>query len=221
MKLRDQRRKNILRNRQGFLSVDFLFAMILAAVMCMLMFAFTTTLSMIEIAQYIAFSTARIHAAAHETPEIQQQLARAKFESYKSARLFPSLSRLLTNDWFDMDSKSLEIKAGGSSGTFNSDYGFEPDRLPQTGVRFRLQAKLLKMNLPFMGSIDRDDEFSTRLTGFIFREPSAKECRDQMTYEARFRTILNLDPRFNRLIGDQRQVDSPQTSYFPLEDNGC
>lgn len=200
--------------------MDFLFAMTLAAVLCMLMFAFTTTLSMIQISQYVAFSAARAQAAAHQEPSRQIELARAKFESFRNSRSFPALAPLFNNGWFEIDPKNLEIKTGGSDGDFNDDYGYQNNTLPQTGVRFQLQAKILMMNLPLMGQVTQEDDFTTYVTGFIFREPTASECREQMEFDQRFNAILGLDGRFNRMIGTPASA-GPAGAYLPLEDNGC
>ncbi|MBX2987979.1 MAG: hypothetical protein KF802_08775 [Bdellovibrionaceae bacterium] len=212
-----------LKDNRGILSVDFLFAMTMAAVLCMMMFAFTTTLAMIEITQYVAFSTARAHAAAHEDQDRQMALGQAKFNSFNNSKLFPALSPLLGNGWFEIDPKSLDIRGGGRGGaTFDEDYGQgAQDALPHEGVRFRFHAKILKMNLPFMGAITDEEDFGTWVTGFIFREPSAEECRKTMEVGIRYQAIKKLD-RMNRF---ERAVSIPYSkgdqAYFPMEDNGC
>lgn len=219
---------NALKDRRGFLSVDFLFAMTIAAVLLMMTFAFTTTLSMIEIAQYIAFSTARAHAAGHVNQEKQAQIARKKFESYQDDKLYPALAPLLKNGWFELDPKTLDIRGGGhpvsgSSGqTFDEDYGFDEGAksVSQIGIRFRMQAKILKMNLPFLGSLTEEDDFGTNVTGLLLREPTAEECRKQFEKEQRFNAILDQDSRF-RGIYQGGTPGSKQNEYVPMEDNGC
>lgn len=215
-----------IRNQRGFLSVDFLFAMTMAAVLCMIMFALTTTLSMIEIAQYVAFATARAHAAAHLDQDKQITQAQQKFESYIDDKRFPALAPLFQNGWFSIIPKSLDVRGGGhptsgsSEASFNDSYGFQQNAMPQTGVRFRFQAKILKMNLPLLGSISDDDDFGTYVTGMLLREPTSKECKAQFEPGARFRTMLDQDGRFRGLY--QGGVPkAQQNAYFGLEDNGC
>lgn len=219
---------NPLKDRRGFLSVDFLFAMTIAAVLLMMSFAFTTTLSMIEIAQYIAFSTARAHAAGHETQEKQALIARKKFEAYQDDKLFPALAPLLKNGWFALDPKTLDIRGGGhptsgSTGeTFDEDYGFDQGSraVSQIGVRFRMQAKILKMNIPFLGTLSEDDDFGTYVTGLLLREPTSEECRRLFEQNQRFNAILDQDSRF-RGIYQGGTPGSKQGAYMPMEDNGC
>lgn len=220
-----------LKNQRGMLSVDFLFAITIAAGMIMMLFAFTVTLSMLEIGQYIAFSTARSYSVAHQDQNRQTAIARSKFESFTKSANFPKLSPLLSNGWFEIDQKSLDIRGGGqgSAGsgglTFNEEYGYEGNGLPQEGIRFKLKAKILKMNIPFMGSIDNDDDFGTYITGFIFREPTADECNKSMAVNIRYSAIKALDSsnRFSRAISNvQAYGGHPgDRDYFPLEDNGC
>lgn len=199
----------------------------MAAILCMMTFAFATTLSMIEIAQYVAFSTSRAHIAAHENQQRQTALAEGKFNSFTKAGVFPALSPLLLNDWFEIDPTSLDIRGGGqgfggaSSSTFNEEYGFESDSIPQTGVRFRFRAKILKMNVPLLGALSEEDDFGTWVTGLLIREPTSEECRKTFETNIRFTAIKKLDRhnRFQRAVSIQ-DANADQ-SYFPMEDNGC
>lgn len=216
-----------LNSERGFITVDFLFAMTMAAVMIMMMFVFSTTLTVIEISQYIAFATARAHAPAHKDQETQVRLARQKFESYQDSKRFPALAPLLKNGWFNIETRTLEIRGGGvpvpgagGDTDFNDQYGYRKEAMPQTGIRFKLQADILKMNLPFLGRITEDSDFSTYVTGFLIREPTTEECRKQIEREGRFEAILDQDSRF-RQIYHGGVPKSTQTAYFALEDNGC
>lgn len=217
--------KNLLRDRRGFLTVDFLFALTMAAGLIMMMFAFTTTLTVLEVAQYIAFSTARAHAPAHLTQDKQVNLAEQKFESFQDPQRFPALAPLLKNGWFEIEAKSLDIRGGGTatagSGekTFNGQYGYQENAMPQTGIRFRIRAKILKMNLPFLGRLTNDEDFATYVTGFLIREPTTEECRKQLKYTARFQEIMNQDSRFRGIYSSV--PNSKKDAYFEMEDSGC
>lgn len=222
----NQRRQSVLRDRRGFLTIDFLFAITMAAALIMIMFAFSTTLSMLEIAQYIAFSTARAHAPAHLNQEKQVQLATDRFEAYQDPNRFPALAPLLKNGWFTLEPKSLEIRGGGKAtagsgeATFNEEYGYQQNAMPMTGVRFRFEAKILKMNLPFLGRVTSEEDFGTFITGFLIREPTTEECKKQMRPEARFKAILDQDSRFNAIYSGG-VPSSKKTAYFEMEDTGC
>lgn len=224
--------KRTLSNRRGFLSVDFLFAMAICGVMCMLMFAFTTTMSLIQIAQYIAFSTARTHAAGHLTQEKQFNQATAKFKTFSDERSFPGLAPLLRNGWFELDAGSLAVRGGGTlssgsgGGDFNVDYGFVNQRLPQHGVRFIFRAPVLKFNIPLVGKVqdEEDADFGTFITGLLLREPTSQECTEQMRESVRFRAIRELDSRYGEIYGSGMyggRHNPGTSSYFAMEDNGC
>ena len=217
------------RNQGGFLTVDFLFAITMAAGLCMLMFAFATTLSMLEISQYIAFSTARAGIAGHLDEDHQIAAAQAKFASFADPGQFPSLAPLLKNGWFQVDAKSLDIRLGGTGGTngtdFNSDYGYETNALPQQGVRFRFHAPIMEIHLPFLGSIEDADSFGANITGLLFREPTQSECQGSMVTNVRWTAIKALDSsnRFQKALTTvmSYQGHPSDNDYFGFEDNGC
>lgn len=221
--------KNVLRDRRGFLTVDFLFAITLAAAMIMIMFAFTTTLTVFEVAQYIAFSTSRAHSAAHKSQDKQITLGEQKFDSFSDPQRFPALAPLLKNGWFEIEAKSLEIRGGGagnygtSDKNFNEIYGYHENSMPETGIRFKLHAKILKLNLPLLGRVTNDEDFSTYVTGLLIREPTTEECMGQMGAEQRFKELKRQDSRFNGLWSNQKPqpVPSNTNAYFPMEDQGC
>lgn len=198
----------------------------------MLMFAFATTMAMIQVAQYVAFSTARVHSAGHLTQDKQVQHAQEKFKTFTDPKHFPALAPLLRNGWFEIDTGSLEIKGGGNStaggGNFDTEYGYSanPPGIPQQGIRFIFRAPVLKFNIPLIGSVkdEEDADFGTFITGLIFREPTSAECRAQLDVNVRFRALRELDNRYNSIyqsgMWGGRHSPTP-TAYIPLEDNGC
>lgn len=221
---------HLLRNNRGILTVDFLFAMAVSGVMCVLMFAFSSTLALIEISQYIAFSTARVQAAGHLTQAKQFNQARDKFASFIDPKAYPGLAPLLLNGWFEVDQKSVQIRGGGSastasgSGDFSQEYGYENNSLPQIGVRFIFKAPVLKFNIPLVGKVGEENDFGTYITGMIFREPSSEECSSQMTEDIRFKAVQGLDGRYQSIYssGMYGGRHTPKAdSYFAMEDNGC
>ncbi|MBC7371237.1 MAG: hypothetical protein H7326_06715 [Bdellovibrionaceae bacterium] len=205
-----------LANSKGFLSADFIFSIVIASGLCIVFFSLTFTLSMVEIGQYIAYSVTRAHAPGHKTQEDQTAMAKAKFASLQKNKV---LRPLFSNGWFEIT--NLDIRGGGSdSKDFADRYprGLASDAdLPQIGVRLNFEAKMLKMKIPMMGSTDNGSGFKAFLTGLMIREPSAKECFDQIRKE-RYRAIMALDKdrRFEKIAGA-----SSEQSYVPMEDNGC
>lgn len=206
---------NALRNSKGFLSADFLFSIVIASCLCAVFFSLSFTLSMVEIGQYIAFSVSRAHAAAHKTQEDQEKAAKDKFASLQKNKV---LAPLFSNGWFEIG--ALDIRGGGPGGKdFGDRYPKPGDGtrgVPQTGIRLNFEAKLLDLKVPLLGPTDPDGNgFKAFLTGLMIREPTTKECRDQIKTQ-RYKAILNLDKRFEGIAGTGSQKD-----YIPMEDNGC
>lgn len=203
-----------VQNSRGMLSAEFIFALTLSVGMCIVLFSLNFTLAMAEVAQYIAFSSARAHAAGHVNPEEQEKLAREKFNKLINSPALKPLFNSADGGWFQL--KDLEVKGGGASGQdFSNDYPVANDRVPQVGVRFGFFPKILSLKIAFLGSTSEDDNgFSAKITGLLIREPTHDECWD-LQIKARYEAILNLDPRY-RTLGD-----AGKNKYVPMEDNGC
>jgi len=216
MKIHRAKSYSMLANSKGFLSADFLFSIIIASGLCVVFFSLTFTLSMVEVGQYIAFTITRAHAAGHKTQDDQTAMAKAKFASLQKNKV---LRPLFSNGWFEIT--NLDIRGGGQD---SKDFGDRYPRtkaneadLPQIGVRLNFEAKMLKIKIPLLGSTDNGSGFTSFLTGLMLREPSSKECFDQIRKE-RYRAIMALDKdrRFEKIAGA-----SSEQSYVPMEDNGC
>lgn len=209
-------KENPLLSQQGFITGEFIFALTLSAGFCLLLFALTFTLGMIEVSQYVSYSASRAHMPSHIDQEQQELQAQKKFKQLVGGKV---LKPLFTEDgvgWFTLS--NLEIRGGaggGNDSTFNADYTVDSTRISHTGVRLTFNSKILNFRIPFIGKTAIDDEhgFSTRITAFLFREPNMKECLSQVN--SRYDLILKLDSRFKELAGK-----APE-KYIPLEDNGC
>ncbi len=205
----------ILDSSKGFLSADFLFSIIIAAGLCVVFFSLTFTLSMVEVGQYIAYSVSRAHAAADKTQDDQESAAKAKFASLQKNKV---LRPLFSNGWFEIG--NLEIRGAGVKGKdFSDRYPRQASNtigVPQVGIRLSFEAKILNIKIPMLGPTDPEGKgFKAFLTGLMIREPTAKECRDQIKNE-RYKAILNLDKRFEKIAGA-----ASEQNYVPMEDNGC
>lgn len=210
--------KKIIVNNRGMISADFIFSLTLCVWLCIVFFGLSFTLAMSEVAQYISFSTARAFSAGHLDTDKQNTMG---FDKFKELVNRPVLKELFANSngssWFTLDQPI--IKNGFNGENFNSDYpGVEVPqwRVPLIGVKTVFKPNLLNLKIPFLGSTteNQDQGFSAKVTSFLIREPSAKECLDQM--KVRNDEILKLSSRYNILGGKV----SP-TSYVALEDNGC
>ncbi|MGZ3774196.1 MAG: hypothetical protein ACXVCY_11670 [Pseudobdellovibrionaceae bacterium] len=203
-----------VKNSRGLISAEFIFSLAICVGMIIILFSLNFSLSMAEVAQYIAFSAARAHAAGHLDQDQQEKMAKDKFNEFLTNSVLQPLFNNPDNGWFKLT--GLDIRGGGATGkSFQNDYPSQKDRAPQVGVRFNFSPQLLNLKIAFLGSTTDDNTsngFSAKVTGFLIREPTQKECWEQI--KIRYSTILNLDPRYKRIPPDV-------TKYNPMEDNGC
>lgn len=203
-----QKRPFSQRKKQGgFIAAEFIFALIIAAGISIVFFAINFTLSMAEVAQYIAFSTARSYAAADINMGAQETNAREKFSSLMNN---PTIKGIFRDDgWFKIT--NLELR-GSTSSNFDSDYA--SNRIPQTGARFTFTPRLLNLRVALIGrtSIDGED-YGAKITGLLIREPTWEECFNGQV-RIRYEQIIKIDSRFQDLAKDTKD-------YLALEDNGC
>ncbi|HEY1080339.1 MAG TPA: hypothetical protein VGE46_09575 [Bdellovibrio sp.] len=209
-----------LQNSRGMITAEFIFALVLSAGLCIVLFALNFTLSMVEVAQYVAFSSARAHAAGHVDQDKQVQMAKEKYRALLNTPALKNLFNNGTEGWFILPAEP-DVRGGGLSGS--SFDGYPPhidpqygERVPQVGVRFSFQPRILNLKLPFLGSTSEDPDagFSANITGFLIREPTQRECLD-LQVSQRYKAILNLENRY-RTLGA-----SGENKYVPMEDNGC
>lgn len=212
-------------SQKGFITLDFIFAVLIGFSMCALLFAMTMTLTVTEVTQYITFSAARAQAGANKNAGAQEAAAREKYDKLVNSPVFAPLYK---NGWFTVSSKSeLEVKGGmteggSSTGSFKDDYpstSTAPEtqgknRAIWTGVRTKFTAKILSLKLPMLGKTTEDDEgLSTRVATILIREPSQAECQKFMS--DRYEKIFALDSSRFQTYGTHKN------KYIPMEDNGC
>lgn len=203
--------KKTLMSNGGFVTTEFLFAIVIAFGMTSLVFAVTFTLSVVETTQYVVFSAARAQSASNLNPDSQTAAARAKYESLVS---HPALAPLFQNGWFSVSpANQLEVR-NSQNADFSRDYPTNTPRQVFQGVRTVFKADVLEMRLPFIGSVTPDgDGFSTRIGAFLIRESSQSECISFM--RQRVEALWGLgDGRMAKFKGSG-SVD------VPWEDNGC
>ncbi|MNJ93519.1 hypothetical protein D3C87_112010 [compost metagenome] len=206
-------------NSRGMISAEFIFSLVLAAGLCVVLFALTFTLSMAEVAQYIAFSSSRAHSAAHVDQDMQRKMGEDKFKELINNPVLKPLFNNADGGWFQLT--NFEIRGGGQEGNFNDEYkiGSVANRMVYVGVRFDFVAKLLDMKIAFLGSTSDDpggEGFKAKVTGFLLREPTQKECWDGQIL-GRYKAILALDSRY-RTLGSRGEGVYARA---PSEDNGC
>lgn len=204
-------------NQSGVVTTEFIFSFVIAAGLSALLFSVTYTLAVIEVTQYVAFSTARAGLGSNKDPESQRKTSVEKFKQLTAGR--GAIASLYKGTWFEISKPdALDIRSGpsGDGKTFAADLAGgsdRPDRNWFIGVSVPLTAKILNMKLPFLGSTNPDNEdgfFKTRLNAMLIREPSQKEC---LTFFEKRRSALSQLP--------SGQSFYQQNEYVPMEDNGC
>lgn len=198
----------------GFTTVEFLFAIVIAFGLTMLTFAMTTTLSVVEMTQYIVYSASRAHAAANFDVDAQQKTARDKYNSLINST---AMAPLYQNGWFQISTANqLDIRSGDGR-NFEREYGGANPMKNLQGVRANLRVKILEMRWPLLGSIKPEDDgvgFSTKVNAILIREVSHTECQNYM--EQRKDQLWTFDGQ-NRFVRFKKTAAIPT----PWEDNGC
>ena len=187
---------------------------------CLILFAMTTTLTVIEVSQYIAFSVSRAHLAGHHTVADQQKAARDKFKELTGGQTAKHISAFLKSNWFELSLEGLKSGGANNPGDLYSEYTLTEadDRIAKTGVRLNLEVKILNMNLAFLGSTKQSDPYVAKLTGLLIREPTSEECMSGLK-DNRYRAILT--KANGGLFNSFAPIQSTMDKYFPMEDNGC
>ncbi len=202
-------------NQRGFVTTEFLFAIIIAFGMTLVTFALTFTLSTVEVAQYVTFSASRAHAAGNYDAASQKKQAQLKYDELMGNS---EIAPLFTNGWFKISKSSdLEIRSG-SGDNFEKDYPVAQGsgRGTHQGVRMNLAANILEMRLPLLGNITPDgDGFKTKLSALLIREPSQQECYKYM--ELRKDALFDNGNFENRFTRFKKSGNVP----IPWEDNAC
>lgn len=207
--------KNIKKSN-GFLTIDFIFAILVSVALSMLFFVLSFTLSAAEVAQYIAYSVGRTYSAGHINIAEQESLARKKMTQLMST---PGMGKLFQQDWFKLSFDSIAFRSG-YHGEIYEEYESESDgtRMIATGTRLVFQTNLFNMKLGFLGHTNPSgDAFTSKVTGFMIRNPTQDECQKFMSVGTRHRAIIELDERYKNY--DKTPGSNPK--YLPMEDNGC
>jgi hypothetical protein len=196
----------MIRNERGSLTIDFLFATVLVMGVSGLLFALCFTLTVVEISQYIAFSTSRTYLSSHFNEQSQKALAEEKFNQL----VFDTPWKVLfkRDGWFTLRYIN--------SGDFREEYpnvasgDFDNNRFWGTVLEF--ESKVLDFKIPFYGSTNpADNAFKAKITSFLGRESTAEECVE--FHVQRFEEIKKLNSKF--------QSNIPNKAVESFYDNGC
>ena len=202
------------RNRKsqaGFLTVDFMLAMIVTLGCMLLLMKVSLSLVTVQMAQYVAFAVARAQSASDITADDQKVAGLLKYKNLLKKRdiasgfLLPG--QTVSKDAEIRDLSDLFPPAPGSDG--NAEAG-----LPAWGARIEVTLQQLTF-IPFLGKTrDSEDEYKANVNAMLFREPSQQECQ-AFFGPNRYEKILSLDAaRFGK-------AGAGLQNYVPMEDSGC
>lgn len=210
-----------INNQKGFITVDYLFALVLVSGFSFIIFALSLTLTMTETIQYVTFSAARNFYAANQNQNAQTAAAAQKYQELTTD---PVLTPLLKSGWFELSAFTVgtnlpenvsdlsKIKDSGLYSRTNSTFH---------GAVVYFVSKVLEFNIPFYGSTVSDDlrggtDFGAYIGSYLGREVTQDECENFLIQ--RWEKIKLLPTSGAAPYSDAR---STQNSYLGFADNGC
>lgn len=226
----------IAKNNSGFMTAEFLFAFTMVIGCGIFIFGLTFSLTTIEIAQYIVWSSARSYAVGNISSGDQNKhsetAGRTKYKNLTAA--FPLLTGNGSDSpWFRMPdindndflvgdlSLSIKEKDGGIDSE-NKIEGTNEARHPWLGVESSIDLILFKgLQIPFLGKIAANpEEFKFPVRGILLRHPSVDEC--QTFFKNKFAEGIQQLPAEAPSAGVKWEFTDQQIiQYVPIEDNGC
>ncbi|HVK61794.1 MAG TPA: hypothetical protein VM432_09605 [Bdellovibrionales bacterium] len=184
----------------GFITIDFLFAFVIAMGFSTVLFAISFTLAMVEVGQYVTYAASRSFNPADATLSLQEANGIAKFNELVDR---PVLKRILSSGWISLKSPMLA--------DFSEEYG--DDDQVFVGAQVQFEAKVLNFNVPFLGSTSNNPSTGkATLNSYLMREPSSEECRESFN-RRRYEKLLELDDNYRQAKADPGAV--------LVTDNGC
>lgn len=195
---------NRIKGQRGSITVDFIFGIVLVAGVSFILVSLCFTMAIVEISQYIAFASSRSYFGGHKSEKDQIDLGDAKYNKILSVS---SLKQLLNGDWF-----GLKYMGTRDFRDMYPSNGLEHDNDTFFGTRLELEAKLLNMRIPFLGTT-AGNGYKASLTSYLGREPNVDECLE--FNKNRLSTFSQRYPLAGPSAG------GPADVYAVISDNGC
>ncbi len=189
----------INKKNKGSLSVDFMIGISVSCLLLVFVILMTLTFSLVEVAQYVAYATAREYFIGHTSYPEHEDMARDKYDAL-NVKFFKKGSGDDLSNWFFLtpqDKNDLVFYNGQNTG-LNSN---NPTKF---GAGFIFTSKVMTMEIPFLGNVggssggsggsggSSSDGFEFPIAAFLGREVSRDECS---------RLVLN-NGRSNFVLGD-------------------
>jgi len=204
----------MIRNERGFLTVDFIFAIVMLLGFTALLFCVSFTLTVVSITQYVTFAAARNYGVAHLDQASQEARGTAKYNELIANKVFKPL---YSAGWFKV-SKTPNI---GDHTKIIPGYDQATQGVNEFwGIGTTFVAPILDFHIPFFGSSAPDSTgggagFTTYIGSYLGREPTADEC---LQFNAqRWTAIRNLQVQ----AGTAYSQGTSTQGYYPIADDGC
>ena len=191
----------ILKNQKGLLTLDFIFSLVMFFAFTTILFCISMTFTVVELGQYISFSSARNFSLAHSNRNTQVLRGKAK---YAELLRHPAIAPLISNEWFRFG----DIEVGDFGDEMATQYDRQQDSVVFSGARIPFSAPILVKRFPLFGMTAQDpDGFSANIQSFTSREPTQLECFEFIRARGAALTSLGYRNRPDR--------------YIVQWDNGC
>ena len=153
------------RNR-GSLSFDFLIGITVSCLLLMFVILTTLTFSLVGVAQYVAYATARTYFVGHSNYDEHVGMAGDRYDDL-NMKFFKAGSGVALSQWFFLS--NIEI--------YNGQVDLGSDSRIRFGVGFKFTSKVLTMEIPFLGKVGSGTSgFEFPIAAFLGREVSTAEC---------------------------------------------
>ena len=168
--------KNQIKNQQGMVTLPFLLVSMILIFLILSFLFLNMTLVHISITQYMSYSTARKFFLASDSQPNQQISAEVHYKKLRDSFFSSTTYTGQSGDWFNIPGQIEYI--GGEAYSIYPQRG-NNDRKRFYGVNLPFETRILKLKIPFL-SQGNDKALTARVSSFLGREPSEKECKDFM-----------------------------------------
>jgi hypothetical protein len=207
---------SLLKNEEGSLALDFVFAFTLIFGFTTIMLSLSLTLTAVEMTQYLTFTSARAYYAAHMDPPAQREQAQKKYDTLLQSDAYSFLSR---GSWFVLSGPYIGDATDSPELESYKQTGGNPNRFEGAVTYFT--ARILSFSSPFFGSTDPDGDgsgsrFSTHVGSYLGREPTVQECIEFT--KNRWKKIRSLAVAGG---GKSYSTGTSDSAYTVIVDDGC
>lgn len=198
--------KKIENSEKGFLTVQFMIALMISLFFIISFLGLTLTLTHSSLTQYLTYVAARKTALGGKTAGDQEDKGKEKYKQLRD-KFFGSSFQSGGSDWFVISS---DTEMG-----FNPAYNSQEDGRPGArrlfyGSFVEFKSNITNFQIPGLTSEESGD-LKTPVGSYLGREPSEKECDDYFLHP----NTKNRLKDYETALGGRLQL----TNFFT--DNGC